>query len=232
MNDAYHTVEVRRGSAEDLRQQLKLLGELLRRLAERLGTTPGVDERTVLLANLATRSSLEANRLAAWVEAPTDQIAWATRNLFELNLRVRHLLTGMANVVRFKEETVSDEIDLLEALGTLADPSQPGDLDQIHERIAAREQALHAEGLQRVHHLPTAKLAREVGVEQGYEAFFKLYSKYVHPSAFLVNAGRPGFEAFERNGRPILLLNGQQYARDTLERISQAAGVGLDTLGS
>jgi hypothetical protein len=65
---------------------------------------------------------------------------------------------------------------------------------------------------------PTNKLAESVGRETEYAAFFKLYSKYVHPTAWSILWA-------DNNGelnpfRPLFLTDAQKYALAVIETIS------------
>ncbi len=65
-------------------------------------------------------------------------------------------------------------------------------------------------------------LAKAVGLESEYKAFFKLYSKYVHPSSWLVNRDPYWVQAWQ--WRTIFTVSAQLYAADTIERIKTAIG--------
>ena len=184
-----------------------------------------------MLANLASRSAVEVSRIAAWLEAPTDQIAWATQNLYELNLRVRRLLRDARNIDRFRSEMVSDQIQLLEGLSKLFEFSKPDHKAALQEGIKFRRDQLEKDGVPEVKQLTAAELARQLGATDEHQRFYKLYLKYVHASsAYLVNSGQEFFDIFDRYSRTILFLNAQQYARDTIELVTPKTNTSLDSL--
>ncbi len=70
-------------------------------------------------------------------------------------------------------------------------------------------------------------IARETGLEDEYVAFYKLYSKLVHPSSFTVNwpkaAATPIF-------RTALILNLQVYGQLILDELQRVFGLPVDTI--
>jgi len=78
--------------------------------------------------------------------------------------------------------------------------------------------------------LSVRDLAKAVGHEEDYRALFKLYSKLVHPSSYLLN--RSADEAHGVAIRQILVLKLQLYAYDLLERIRQSLKIPDEALGN
>ena len=122
-------------------------------------------------------------RIAQWLKQPhvdnTDLIAHATRNIFETHLIYRHLMTGGGGefMGRMVEELRRDDFDLLEGLvyGRLDSPGFPEDLKKHHSDLKA----------QKFKKTPTVvELAKKNGAEEEYRRFYKLYSKYAHPSIY------------------------------------------------
>jgi len=228
----YHELTVQKGTEEEVRTHLERIATLLREVHgqafKRDEIVTGTDTRGIMLANLAARSSIEAARLAEWLGAPTEQVAWVARNLYELNLRVHFILMSKENVDRFFAESISDEIQLFRAIKTLFTPGDPGDaanLKAIDDRIAAREARLAQEGLVPVKSMGCVELAKEIGAESEHQAFYKLYSKYVHPTGYLINRRTGWMPKINEAVVRLLLVNAQQYAIDTLRRIAGAFGL-------
>lgn len=78
--------------------------------------------------------------------------------------------------------------------------------------------------------ISTRALARAAGAqaEKEYEAFFKLFSKLVHPSSFLVNGTAKNAYGFPI--RNALVIHLKLYAHDMLTRIRESLGVPDDVL--
>ena len=148
--EIFHPLRIKRGTTNEARTQLEVLAEMLRRVVERLQAMRDPDQRTIALANLGWRSAIEADRVATALGGSVDKIAWPTRNLYELNLRIRYLLADPENVTRFGEEMVSDQIKLLEALHSLFDEKDVEERKAIQGRIDFRRQQLANEGMTEV----------------------------------------------------------------------------------
>jgi hypothetical protein len=70
--------------------------------------------------------------------------------------------------------------------------------------------------------LGASEMAAALGRQSEHKAFFKLYSKLIHPSAYLVNGSADTWGAFIREA---LAINLQIYALDLLEKVRQSLGV-------
>ena len=68
----------------------------------------------------------------------------------------------------------------------------------------------------------TGNLANKVGQEGEHKALFKLYSKLVHPSSYLVN-DYGGASSVEN--QKILQIHAQLYAYDTVTRVCEELSV-------
>jgi len=97
-------------------------------------------------------------------------------------------------------ETVDDHVELLRATIGIGEPGDP--------RVQIlRSELDRLESLKLKHKLPDlrrgdtqiATLAREVGLEREHKSLFKIFSKLVHPTAYLVNSGN----VVEGSGRRI-----------------------------
>lgn len=232
VKEAFRPSKVRPGLNDELRGNLKNLAKALEGVFDAIKKNSDADQRMVQLANLALRSSVEAKRLAAWINEPIDQIAWTTRNLLELNIRVRFAVSSPDSVRRFRSEMVSDEIECLTGFLKLTDTATSENRDIIRQRISFRKKRLETDGLQVVKPLPIKDAAVDVGLGDEYEAFYKIYSKCVHPSSLLVNNSQGFAKVFEQWGRPLLQLNAQQYAHDTFCRVAEAAAIPITDLHS
>lgn len=140
-----------------------------------------------ITASLLTRCGgyilTRLKRIIEWGEQPhvddTDLIGYSCRCIFEACLMLRHYgrRKGKEMVDLMKAETLRDDFDILESsihfLGSPT-PETQGVFDEYKERKTS---------------LPTKtpsyrQLAASSGASEEYDAFYKLYSKYVHPSAY------------------------------------------------
>lgn len=166
----------------------------LRQLASKLNgliasITAGVPrtDESVVLTNLGRRSVIELERVASFYPSPIEGIAWCTRNLFELNLVIRYVLLDTKNVNVWIGQTAGDEMQMIESVLTLAKDTHPTyeDAKKRHSKLA---EICNRRGIDPSKPFQIEKLAKEVNRYDDYKAFYKLFSKYVHPSSWLVNS--------------------------------------------
>ena len=111
----------------------------------------------------------------------------------------------------------------MEAIIGIAEASDP-------RTEIARTELRRIESLKLKHELPdvpkggtpVATLARVVKLEQEYKSLFKIFSKLVHPTAYLVNSGNV---ITDSQMRDVLFAHFQLYLLDLLGRVSDEMGV-------
>jgi hypothetical protein len=175
--------------------------------------------RNLCMFNLAARTKLELDRAHRFFGEPADVWAWVSRNLFEINLILRFILQSQDNLNRWQAEAATDERDML--LGVLSTATETTSIDHVNlvrDRISHIEAVLKRHGLEGRKPLQTRNLAATVAMKDEYDAFFKLYSKYVHPTSWLVNGDPNRREEW----KGVLIAHAQLYAGDTLQRITTA----------
>ncbi len=179
------------------------------------------DERNVALWNLLVAPSECTDLYARNITGSLPLLAFCTRTVFELNLRMRHVLLSEANLKTWIAEAAKDRLELLEGIIALGEPD-----DSRVQMLRAEQKRI--EGLMVKHQLRQAKplavatLAQEVGLEEERKSLFKLFSKLVHPSSYLVNSGNVMSDAQMRD---VLTLHFQLYVLDLLKRGADAFGV-------
>jgi hypothetical protein len=178
------------------------------------------DEQSKVLANIAQHSLIQVVRLKKWwVDERSDALAWLSRNLFELDTATRFVLQSDTNLKRYVVERVRDERDILERHLKLAMDDLAEGVQSLTDRIAYLNSKVASFGLQIQPILSTQKMTALVGVSDEYESFYKFYSKYAHPSSYLVNAAG---DANDGMTRTIIVLKAQQYALSILHLIDKA----------
>jgi len=217
---------LRSGSPDDQSAALNNLASQLRaRAAELVAKMPRGDAsvaRQHLLSSAADTVDLVATDS---VDAPIAIIALATRNLFEINLRARHIAQSDANLRDWFSEALLDRIQLYEGILTLAGPEEA--TNALRAEIEHNRQLAQKHGLTLGRKpMSTSELAQKVGMSEEYTALFKLYSKLLHPTSYSVNVTPD--EVGSLVNRNILLIQLQVYGHDLLGRssdwISGAAG--------
>jgi hypothetical protein len=164
-------------------------------------------------------------RIATWLKEPhvdnTDLIAHATRNIFETHLIYRHLMAGGGGefMSRMVEELRRDDFDLLEGLvfGRLDTPGFPQDLRAHHADLKA----------QNFKKTPTVReLAEECGAEEEYGRFYKLYSKYAHPSIYHLFGDRR--EVYSQTAIAIVIERSILYLEEAVKEFEHIRDIVLE----
>ena len=216
------------GSWADVRAAFEKAAKQYEKLLKIAQTTKKRDKRNLVLFNLGSRAYHEIDRAYRLFEESTDLLAWVARNLFEINMILRFVLASEEDLDRWQAEAGGDERDII--LGILALSSadtKEEDRQKLLGRIAEIEGVLSRHKLNAEKPLQLRTLASKVGMDSDYEAFFKLYSKYVHPSSWLVNSS----EQRRQEWRDILSVQAQFYAAETFGRLEEAFGIDGDKHG-
>ena len=154
------------------------------------------------------------------LNGPTELLGFITRCLFELNLITRYVLMNEKNLKRFIAQTGEDKIEILEGILKFREDSSEENVKIIEEEINRLKTIKQKYNLTPIKSLPRFKdIAQTVGLEKEYKALYKLFSKYVHPTPYIIN-GNPE-EIHSNEIRNIFLINAQLYAKDTFQRIKE-----------
>lgn len=218
------------GTPDDVVTAVTHLVELHSGLLHRIVGSAQRDKRSVAFFNLAKRCGFELEQLRLWLlvgqTAATETLAWHTRNLFELNLIVRYVLKSSKNLDLWEGQTAKDEIDFLRGILGVVSDKESSDAKVIAERIAHVQSLVERHGVQ----VPTSKeklgyldMASSLGLEDEYRALYRLFSKYVHPSSWLVNTSDENAQCWQY--RQIFIIRAQMYAWDTYTRLCHALGI-------
>lgn len=124
----------------------------------------------------------------------------------------------------WQAEAALDKIEVLKGisqLNTLSDNATQKDI--LQKEIERLRNLTKKYSLPNNKKIPTSSvIAREVGLVNEHKALFKLFSKLVHPSSYLVNDFT---DANSNEVRNILLIHLQIYAIDSFCRICDALSV-------
>ena len=176
-------------------------------------------ERSVLLVNILNSvcDYLEVTKLS--INQHISVLALSTRSIYELNVRLR-TLTNDDEQKKWASEAVTDKVQTLEGILSLGSESE-----NIQQRSILETEIARLKQLVTKFNLPSIKqpastgnLAKTVDLESEHKGLFKLYSKLVHPSSYLVNdyANSAAVE-----NQKILQIHAQLYAHDSVSRICE-----------
>jgi len=208
------------GSYNEVVDSLKSIRDHMQVELTRIKTELERDNRRVILENLIESSIENLDNLIALKPAQTMVFAWATRNLYELNLITRFVLESEEHLNQWLAQIVQDEIEVWEGALILAGKQvHAKEIGEIEDRIKILRNKAVKHGLKLSRIPGTFQLAKDLGLVDEHAGFYKIYSKFVHPSSILVN--KP-----DNINLPVifslLTINAQKYAFDTLKRISKA----------
>jgi len=178
----------------------------------------GKDYRRFVDINVLTRAITELQRIGKNT-LDNEAVAHAARNMFELNMIYRYTNINTDNLKEWLGNKCQDEIDILEGVLKLSQ-----NLDSDNERIL-KERLSHIRLTAEKHSIKVSKqlttkaLADKVGLATEYDGLFKLYSKFVHPTSWLINSKDEEVTSFEY--KTILLIQFQTYLYDLEGRLSE-----------
>lgn len=215
---------VRYGTLDDVRGEFRMLESHFRSVGRWIENNPDRTDKAVMLGNML-RASADYLRIAADnIDGHVSGLALATRSLYEINVRTRHMIDFDEGVRKWASEAVTDQIQVIEGIFKLNAMTS----EEIG-RSALGDTMERLNVLRKKHDLPvltkpepTVEIANAVGLRGEHEALFKLFSKLIHPSSLLVND--PGF-CQSNEVRMTLQIYAQVYAMDTLGRICTEAAV-------
>jgi hypothetical protein len=119
----------------------------------------------------------------------TPMLAWACRNLLELNVLIKYVLKSEADARRFIAHRLVDGIEIFKYAKTYQEFREPGSATPaIDETIRLAEEQKRSEGINETRFLSMAETADKVGMAKEYTYMSKVTSKLVHPTAWSILA--------------------------------------------
>lgn len=198
------------GSIEETKRNLSQLQMKLQVSASEVPIVVNNDYTGHALRNLVTVSSTLLERLIKYLEEPIEMSAWIARNLFECYLISVYITSDPEKAKEFLVQKASDELEIYEGILTLNRLSQTKSNETpILERMEHIRKTMKMHNLVQAGHWTVGMLGKKTDNKEEYDAFFKLYSKYVHPSSWLINSQLN--EVDNSVFRNVFLLQSQLY---------------------
>lgn len=176
------------GTKEELTAYLDELSSWMRDISIQLVVIDSLPVIPGLVVTIMGYIATQGFRLAEWLREPhsdsIDLVAHTTRSVFEACLTYRHLMVGGGEhfMERITAEIARDELDVInESLRRFDLASAPAEL-------IARQRQLEATNPPKVPRV--SDLADETGARDEYDRYYKLFSKYSHPSLYLLVGDR------------------------------------------
>lgn len=206
-------------SPHEIPKHLRELSTKLHGLVTSITTGMARTNERDAVANIGKRAVAELERLASLYPSPIEGVAWCTRNLFELNLVLRYILQDPKNVNVWMGQAAGDEKQIIEGLLTLATDSTQPALRVLKDRLLQIDEVCKRHGIDPERPFVMSELAKAVGRAEDYKALYKLFSKYVHPSSWLVNV--PAENSRSEKTLNVFLINATLYSGDTYGRLDE-----------
>jgi len=172
-----------------------------------------------LLAGLLDATFREYRHLRTGLRESTPLVAWACRNLLELNIQTQYVLSSEANARRYAGERLAGGIEIFDAFQTwaarndpaLVTPAITAVLNSLVERKAQEEAAAPQRALS------VRYLSAEAGLADEYANMSKVCANLIHPSVFPVSAGAD--EGQLPLLRPVLFRAGAGHGLEIIQAI-------------
>lgn len=159
-------------------------------------------------------------RLTDKQNIPIEYIAFSARNLFECYLLVDFILKYPSKAKVFISQKPYEELEINEGFLSLkTENTSETAIKMIHDRIDYIKKLTKDYDLTPRRRWSVSHLALETNNKLEYDAFFKLYSKYVHPSAWIMNSH--DYEYDNPVFRQIFISQGQFYADHIVKSIKK-----------
>jgi len=181
-------------------------------------------EQRVILCNILSSVSEYLEVTKKSLNLHISVLALGTRSIYELNVRLRSVIGQDAEQKKWASEAVTDKVQTLEGILLLGSESENIISRSILTTEIERLRSLIVKYDMPVIKQPasTGNIAKTVGLENEHKALFKMYSKLVHPSSYLVNDYN---NAASIENQKTLQIHAQLYAHDSIERICNVFAV-------
>jgi hypothetical protein len=161
-------------------------------------------------------------------ETPLEVVALAARSVFELFVRLKYVLMSDQYALQWRSEAAKDQIEIYDAILTLS--GDEAAMSQISSEINRVKFHSNDRGLdQSMKIMNAVEVSKKVGLQDEHKAFYKLYSKLVHPSSFSVNWPDAVSSPMYRDS---MIVNTQVYANLMLEEMRSNAKMPVGELKS
>jgi hypothetical protein len=217
---AQQQTEAQRMQAFDLKLADKTFGEI-QSFGVWLDKEP---TRTVWFHNmllcLISAVLREYRNLVIGYKKSTPLLAWACRNMLELNIYTKYALIKGSSARDLVDDRWIDAIEIFKSFRNWVRFHHPGMLTPgIDETIRNFETEKAKQGITRTGYLRMKKMASDVNFREEYEHMNKVASKLVHPTAFSVLGAFDEGELAEL--KPILLNSGVRFGVEASTEIRQ-----------
>lgn len=208
------------GSTADVNENLHKIILILNEELSKMLLKQGKDYPLFALRALTNYTGVLFDRLISHKDFPIEYNAISARNLFECYLLIAYIISDPSKAKEFLSQKAHDELQISEGFLsiTTANTSELA-IKPIKDRIEYIKELMKKNELTPSKSWTVIDLAQKTNNETEYKAFFKLYSKYVHPSSWIVNSHNNEYDnpVFKN----IFHLQGQHYASCITKLVSE-----------
>ena len=176
-------------SLDDVNTNFRKIISVLNEEVSKLLLKGEVDYLLFALRALTNYSGELFDRLISHQDLPIEYNAISARNLFECYLLIAYIISEPSKAKEYLSQKAYEEFEISEGFLSLKTANTPEtSMKLIQDRMN------YVKDLMNKHELTPSKswhvsyLAEKTNNKLEYKAFFKLYSKYVHPSSWIVNS--------------------------------------------
>ena len=203
---------------ERVSEHLETASNALRALARDIGARATRSNASLAYTNLVSRTATDLARLSGFYPSCIEGVAWCARNIFEINLVVRHISHKNENMNRWLGQLAGDEKQIIQGFLTLSEASELPEKKLLQDRLGTIDAITARHNIQASGPFNIKSIANQEQLGDEYVGLYKLFSKYVHPSSWLVNSSADAVQSKEYMN--IFIIYSQLHAGDSASRIS------------
>jgi len=208
---------------DDLSEELNLIVSELNEESSKLVINNETDYRLVAFRGISSYTKVLLDRLITNQNAPIEHIAISARNLFECYLLTVYIIDDPSKAKEFISQKAFDELEINDGFLFLTTTNTSAEaIKMIQDRNDYINKLTKNFGLTPSRHWTVRHLALQTDNKIEYDAFFKLYSKYVHPSSWIVNSH--DYEYENPVFKNIFFSQGQIFTKRIVKLISKYQG--------
>lgn len=210
-------------SDNDLNEKLNRIVSELNEESSKMAADNIINYTLFSLRAISSYVKVLFDRLNKTQNAPIEQIAMSARNLFECYLLTAFIIADPARAKDFISQKAYDELEINEGFLSLTTTNTfAATIKMIQDRKDNINKLMKNFGLTPSKHWTVSKLAQQTNNKVEYDAFFKLYSKYVHPSSWIMNSYEHEYD--NPVFRNIFLSQGQIFTNRIINLIYKFQG--------
>ena len=209
---------VQTGSIKELRKKLDSLIKKPLQIKSWIEDNVPRSDKSIAFTNFLSAISDSAALAKQSANKNISLLALATRNQYEINVRIRSIIEDSKELEKWLSELITDQIQIYEGVKELN-----ADADMAFARKSLEVEISRLRKIAIKHSLPevkspesTGRLASKLGLGAEHKSLFKLFSKLIHPTSYLLNNPE---DASSSNNFMILQIHTQLYAIDSIGRI-------------